>query len=148
MGPLMRSAVSLPIFKKNILKTFRPNKKDIFGIHDPRGIKFLFQLRVGLSALKNHKYNHHFLDTPSDRCLCNGDVETTQHYLLKCSYFSCHRRILFESVNPVLSNHNLRQVNDDILIKILLYGHDSLSLHENGVILQATIKFMKDSGRL
>ena len=37
--------------KCGILDIIRPKKKSIFGIHDPVGVKWLFQLRVGLSPL-------------------------------------------------------------------------------------------------
>ena len=51
------------------------------------GIKRLFQLRVGLSALKSHKYRHNFQDTQSDLCDCRTNVEDTEHYLLHCPSF-------------------------------------------------------------
>ena len=34
---------------------FRPKSKNIFGVHDPLGLRYLFQLRVGLSPLGSHK---------------------------------------------------------------------------------------------
>ena len=34
------------------------------GIHDPSGLRYLFQLRVGLSPLRYHKKRHNFIDTP------------------------------------------------------------------------------------
>ena len=55
IGPELRGAKTLHIFKNNILKIIRPTKKSIFGIHHPTGIKWIFQLRVGLSPLKSHK---------------------------------------------------------------------------------------------
>ena len=55
LGPGMRGAESLSIFKKNILKIYRPEIKSLFDIHDPNCIKWIFQLRVGLSPLKSHK---------------------------------------------------------------------------------------------
>ena len=55
IGPELRKATSLNSFKSNILKLIRPPKKKVFNIHDPKGIKMLFQLRVGLSPLNHHK---------------------------------------------------------------------------------------------
>ena len=46
IGPDLRQAVSLSVFKTNILKLIRPLKNDTFGVYDPKGIKRLFQLRV------------------------------------------------------------------------------------------------------
>ena len=55
IGPVLRGAKSLSIFKKNILKVIRPVQKSLFNIHNPNGIRWIFQLRVGLSPLKSHK---------------------------------------------------------------------------------------------
>ena len=46
----------------------RPNANSIFGIHDPKGLRYIFQLRVSLSPLRSHKFRHNFDDTPSDIC--------------------------------------------------------------------------------
>ena len=59
------------ILKSHITSLFRPEAKKIFGIHDPLGIRYLFQLRVSLSPLRSHKKRHNFIDTISDICHCN-----------------------------------------------------------------------------
>ena len=139
--------MSLSVFKRLMLKTYRPSKKDIYGIHDPKGVQLLFQLRVNLSPLKHHKYSHHFFDTPNGQCLCNFGIETTCHFLLKCCLFTRPREVLLAKVNPILLAHDMSQANDDFLTEILLYGHVSLSFQENVIIMKATIDFLKASGR-
>ena len=57
---------SINILKDHILSMIRPKKKNIFGIHDPLGLRYLLQLRVGLSSLRYHKKCHNFIDTPFD----------------------------------------------------------------------------------
>ena len=52
IGPDFCSSQSLSLFKKNIFNLVRPQARSIYGIHDPVGVKFLFQLRVGLSPLR------------------------------------------------------------------------------------------------
>ena len=49
--------------QRHLLSFFRPESKSIFGLHDPEGLRYLFQLRVGLSFLRYHKKQHGFLDT-------------------------------------------------------------------------------------
>ena len=66
---------SINILKNHILSLIRPNQKSIFGIHDPLGLLYLFQLRVGLSSLRYHNKHHNFIDTPSDKCFCNNGIE-------------------------------------------------------------------------
>ena len=42
LGPELRGAETLSMFKRNILKIYRPMKKSLFNIHDPIGIKRIF----------------------------------------------------------------------------------------------------------
>ena len=91
-------------FKSNILKILRPPKKKIFDIHDPKGIKILFQLRVGLSPLREYKRRHNFQDTPSDTCICHNDAETTAHFLLHCNIYAAARNSLNNIINPILDS--------------------------------------------
>ena len=58
---------SIDKLKDHILSLVRPKGRCIFGIHDPLGLQYLFQLRVSLSPLRSHKKHHNFIDTPSDK---------------------------------------------------------------------------------
>ena len=61
---------------KDYMNTFLPpNANSIFGIHGPKSLRYIFQLRVSLSPLRNHKFRHNFDDTPSDICSCNQGIE-------------------------------------------------------------------------
>ena len=66
---------TLEEFRSHLHALYRPSIKETYGIHDPDGLKYLFQLRVGLSPLRYHKKRHNFLDTPDDTCLCKTDKE-------------------------------------------------------------------------
>ena len=74
---------SLHALKSHLTTFFRPNNKCIFNIHDPIGIKYLCQIRLGLSPLRSHKKHHNFRDTPLDLCICKIGVEDTDHFLFK-----------------------------------------------------------------
>ena len=100
------NTISLNSFKYGLTKLIRPNAKSIFKLHDSLGIKFLYQLRVGLSPLKCHKKNHHFVDTPDDWCVCFSAPEDTQHFLLKCPLFYVQRVKLKSTVSNLLANTN------------------------------------------
>ena len=82
IGPALRQALSLIIFKSNTLKLIRPEKKNVFNIHDSKGMQRLFLLRVGLSPLRHHKKRHNFKDTRSDICPCEMSIETNEHFLI------------------------------------------------------------------
>ena len=147
IGPELRGAKSLSIFKKNILKIIRPEKKAIFNIHNYLGIKWIFQLRVGLSPLKAHKKRHRFNDTPDDTCQCSLGSETTLHFLLKCPIFRVNRQQLLEKLNTILLLNDLANLSSSNMVHLLLYGHEKTSFNENQVILKETIKFIEKSGR-
>ena len=71
-------------------------------MHDPLGLWHLFQLRVGLSNLRYHKKCHNFFDNPSGKCLCNHDIEDTNHFLFSCPLFAFRRATLAINVIAIL----------------------------------------------
>ena len=139
------SSNSLALFKKSILGLIRPNERSVFGIHDPIGLKFIFQLRLGLSPLKCHKRRHNFADTPCDRCDCGCSPEDTAHFLNSCILHNAHRLILRDSVLNILMPKDLQNLSDNF--EFYLYGHSLLTELENKNILLSTIKFIKNSNR-
>ena len=150
IGPELRSAKSLSVFKKNILNIIRPVKKELFGIYNDNGIKWIFQLRVGLSPLKSHKKSHGFMDTRDDLCECLLNSESTQHFLLKCPNYFELRRLLFETVNEILHDNNIGNIdylNNGQLLTLILYGDEKLPLEANKAVLSATINFISKTQR-
>ena len=147
LGPELRGTELISAFKCKLLKLYRPVKKSLYNIHD-NGIKWIFQLRVGLSPLKSHKKIHHFLDTPYDTCNCSQRVaETTCHFLLHCPLFTTHRKVLLDAVNPILRSNNFPIVDDIELVNLLLYGKEKLKFADNQEVLIATIKFIRNTSR-
>ena len=63
-------------------------------------------------------------------CACSLEPENTLHFLLHCQTYD-----------------NLSLLDDANLLVLLLYGDKKYSLTINQKILQATIKFLKDSTR-
>ena len=147
IGPELRQAPSLSIFKSKILKLIRPLKNTMYDIHDPKGVKRLFQLRVGLSSLKNHKKRHNFKDTLSDVCRCQTHAETTDHFLLNCNLYTEIRNDMFQVENPILEASGLRVHNNTQFVKLLIYGHENLCEADNITVLSETLKYMHKSTR-
>ena len=121
-------------------------KKSIFNVHE-NDIKWIFQLRVGLSPLKRHKKDHNFFGYEDDTCNCLTGPETPSHFLLHCPNFIVHRKMLFDTVNPVLRSHNIPFLDDESFLTLLLYGDERFSHKENQNILKATIKFIRNTSR-
>ena len=146
IGNQIREVDSISVFKTSLLNIIRPPKKEIFGIHD-FGMKWIYQLRVGLSCLRSHKFNHHFIDTPSPTCVCNQADETTLHFLLDCSNFSSKRVELLSLLNDILFMNDIEEISLSDKSKILLYGHETFLFEENKMILKSTIRFINKTGR-
>ena len=77
----IRLAPSVAVLKKNVLSIICPPAKSVFGIHDPIGLSYLTQIRVGISKLKFHKFSHNFRDTIDPMCPTNDGIEDTEHFL-------------------------------------------------------------------
>ena len=56
----LRNTHSTNVFKQNILKLIRLGPYKVFNIYNPPGLKLLTKLRLGLSHLRGHKFNHNF----------------------------------------------------------------------------------------
>ena len=130
--------------KSHLISLFRPQAKQVFGIHDPIFLRNLFQLRVGLSKLRHHKKSHNFADTPSDLCLCKLGAENTDHFFLLCPFYNSHRTILRSKVDAILARNDITLI---ISSNLYLYGHDSISYQDNREIMMATLEFISSSNR-
>ena len=142
LDPTLKEANSLSIFKSNTLKRFRLPKKSIYDIHDPKGIKRLYQLRVGLSPLREHKKRKNFKDTPTATCICQAAAETTEHFLFYCNRYGEMRINMRSVTDPIIEANGLNIPNDKMLGKFHLYGHETLSYDENKSVLNATLKYI------
>lgn len=92
----IRNITSVTKFKSTLFNIIRPKPRPIFGIHDPKNIRILLQLRVGLSPLKHHKKCHKFQDTPSEICDCGLEAEDTIHFFTKCIFLPTSGHLLIK----------------------------------------------------
>ena len=70
------------------------------------------------------------------------EFESTEHFLLKCLYFTESRDELFSTINPILSKiRNLPSIENSDLVQILL------TLTDNQLILTAVMKYIQHSER-
>ena len=153
LGPEIRKIESISEFKKKLIETIRPHKAHpIFNVHDPENIKYIYQLRVGLSQLKSHKKKHNFRDTPTDICSCGTGVESTSHFLLFCPFFSIQRQALLSTISSILNSNSktpdMSNLDNAAKVDTLLYGNENLNFLENKSVLTATIKYISSTGRL
>ena len=141
----VRNSESFSIFKKNILKFIQPSPNSIFNCHNPRRVKLLTRLRLGLSHLHDHKFKHSYQDSLNPICTCETDVETTTHYLLHCPLFSDERLILINNIWNM--DNNILNLNDSRFSEVLLFGNSSFNNTKNTFILNTTIEYIVSSKR-
>ena len=123
------------------------NKENsVFSVYDPYGVKLLTRLRLQFSHLKEHKFRHGFSDTVSPMCEYNAEIEDTEHFLLRCHFYSIQRFELFNNISKIdLSLTQLDTKEQDI---ILLYGYRPNKANAlNQDIITFEINFLKKSGR-
>ena len=145
LDPYLRNSTSYKVFKNSILKLIRPSPNKIFQCHNPKGIKLVTRLRLGLSHLREHKFKHSFQDTLNPLCSCGVDIETTSHYFLHCPLFHAERSSLLNNIKEIDSAIFNR--SDSVVTRILLYGNESFKDEVNLLILNATIDFVLSTNR-
>ena len=147
LDPEIRLAPSVAIFKKRLISMIRPPAKSVFGIHDPIGLSYLTQLRVGLSKLCFHKFKHNFKDSINPMCPTNDGIETTEHFLLLCPSFEVERRNLLARVFQLLRPYGYIDLSNQVLAQLLLYGDRYLPNDLNRNILELTLQYIHATGR-
>ena len=83
--------------RNSILKFIPQYINSFFNSYNPKGIKFIIRLWLGLSHLREHKFKHSFQDSLNTFCNCGLDIESTAYYLLHCSTCFIERRTLLST---------------------------------------------------
>ena len=93
LGNITKSSESYLNFRKRMLNLVRPNCSDTYGIYNPTESKFLMHLRLFLSHLNNHEFNHNFKDCVNPLCSCSLSIENNVHLFHTATIF-------FEKASP------------------------------------------------
>ena len=62
-GPKYSQFRKLEYLQENILNFIRASRSTVFNCHNPKGVKLLTRLRLGLSHLREHKFKYSFQDS-------------------------------------------------------------------------------------
>ena len=144
----IRNSKSVSAFKELI--KCEKKKQSLFSIYDPLGVKLLTRFRLQFSHLNEHKFRHGFEDTINAMCACGSEVETTEHFLLRCHLYSPQRLELRENLEKVDSSFWNLNVKDKV--SFLLYGSQSATFIwfskacSNHGILKFVINYIKENG--
>ena len=118
---------------------------DCHNCHNPKALKFITRLRLGLSHLRYHKFKHNFQDSLNPLCNCGLITETTSHYLLHCPLFADERKTFLSNIKSI--NHKFLEQNDSTLTQTLLFGDPASSVETNTPILNAKIQYVLSTER-
>ena len=121
------------------MKFIRPSGNSVFKCYNPKGIKFLTRLRLGLSHLREHKFKDGL------NCSCDQNIETLTHFLLHCSNYSNERLTFLNIIRNIDSK--ILSKNDLKVTETLLYGDSSYDHTKNTLIMNATMEFLFASKR-
>ena len=112
------------------------------AIHDPADVKLLSRLWLKFRHLNDQKFRHNFKDALNPMCDCGSEIET-DHFFLRCPFFAMNRQ---KHLNDLLKiDPSLRNLKDELLLDIILYGFDKYKDTVNKEILLHTISFVKNT---
>ena len=131
--------------RKKLLTFIRPAENDAYGIYDPLGVKLLNRLGLSVSHLKEHKFRRNFVDTLNLLFPCLLETEDTGHFFLRCQNSLSFRTTLMNDLNNI--NTVIAYFNQNDLLQVILYRDKNFNKETNCKILNASVKFIKDTFR-
>ena len=124
----IRQSKTLLTFRNALIKIGRTIPKPIYNVHNnPAGLKLLTRLRLGLSHLNQHKFNHNFQDCLNPLCSCSLEVESVSHFFLHSHYYSNISPTLYgycTVLHFICSYKFFGAFTDPILLHIVIHQDD------------------------
>ena len=80
-------------------------------------------------------------------CPANYGVEDAEHILHHCHSYEVPRSDLLNSGSAILLGYDFPSFSNEILLKCMLYGDESLTFETNKKLLEATLKFIQTTER-
>ena len=133
------------IFKKKLLKIIHPYGNSVFRCHNPKVIKLLTRIKLGLSHLREHKFKHGFLHSLNPSCSCGQNIETSTCFLPRCSNYSNERLTFLSIIRNIDSN--ILSKNGFRVMETLVYGGSSYDNTNITLVINATLEFLFASTR-
>ena len=132
-----------PVFRNHLLKIIRPVSNPVYSIQNCIGLKLLTRLRLGLSHLNEHRFNHNFQNCINPLCTCSLEVESTAHFFLHCHHYHNIRAKLLNSLEVI--DTNLLKFSTEQLTKVLLNGFCQLDQNKHSNILNSSFDYIVES---
>ncbi len=126
----IRECKSLEGFKTMYRREHLRRPNPIYNIDHNEGNIHLSRMRMGLSHLSEHLYTHNIIDSPLCKN-CGLENESVAHYLLRCPLFTTDRAVFLSELLNVLEGEYLRQLKDNDIVDLFLYGHSEFPYQSN-----------------
>ena len=123
----------------------RPSGDSVFRCRNPKRVKLLTRLRLGLRHLREHKFKHRFLDSLNPICGCDQDIEKSANFLLHCCNYSNERIIFLNIIRNI--DGKILDKNDLEVTETLPYGDCTSDDTNNALIMNVTTEFLIASKR-
>ena len=141
----LKNSSTLAEFKRKLITRVRPEGNPIYGIANLQGIRLLTKCCLEFSSPNEHKFRHNF-DCLNPFCNCGMAKEDNEHFFLHCPHCNELRQNLLGQLSRVL-NKDALNLDPKELCHLMLYGSPSLSVIDNGMVLEATIQYIENSER-
>ena len=102
-------------------------------------------LQLKFSHLNKDKFRHSFKEALSPMCGCGSGTEAKDHFFLCWPFFAIHRQKPLH--NSLKIDPSLRNLKNELLLDIILYGSDKYKDTVNKEILFHAISFIKNTKR-
>ena len=141
----LQQTTTIESFKACYKREFLRSPNPLFNV-DNGGNMHQTRLRLGLSHLRAHLFQHNLIDNPICQ-FCNLEPETTSHYILRCPTYNNVRVRFLIGLTTVLDQDYMAGLNDDKIVNLFLYGDPLLNHNTNVDIISMAQEFIVDSKR-
>ncbi len=145
-GYNMQQASTIESFKAAYRREYCRKPNPLYRIDHEGGNLHHTRLRLGLSHLRAHLYVNNIIPDPTCQ-FCGLEVETLDHYLLRCPTYTVHRVRYLMDINTVLPPPYIASLNDDKIVELFLYGDSNLDYNINVELFIMAQTFLINSKR-
>ena len=80
-------------------------------------------------------------------CDCGFEIDSTEHFLLRCPFFAVERNDIFKRLHIIKSP--ILNLEKNILANVLLFGSDKYEkvINVANVVIKSTITYLKSTER-
>ena len=129
LDKIIQQCKTIKSFRNSLLKIGWPTPKPVYNIHIFAGLKLLGRLRLRLSHLNEHKFNHNFRDCVNLLCPFSLVVESSSYFFLHCHYHIDIHKTLFHELQLV--DETILNQSDNEIVELLLYSIKKFNFQQN-----------------